>query len=181
MSPDQRLTQLEGRCRFLTRGLCATVIAGGLAFVLGAKGVEPPQALKVSKLEVVDAEGNVRIILGDVTTFREEGDIYGARFTDAGGKNAINIIDLGQLNFTRNKELRATLSAHDSGASFQLSCPGNKPRAMIYATSYGEGDAAGIQLRDGLGEPRFMQETPRVKRIAGRDDAGPEDPFAPKK
>jgi hypothetical protein len=180
MSPEQRLVHLEGRCRLLTRALFVIVVTGVFAVLVGAKGIDAPQRLRVSALEVVDAKGNVRVLLGDLAKIKEEGELYGARIVDADGKTTIDIIDVGQWNIIRGKNLVASLKTYESGASFQLRCPGGKQSAAIYTANYPDGDAAGIQLRDAKEEVRFMQETNRVKRVASTA-ADPTDPFAPKK
>lgn len=174
MTPEQRLSLLENRCRLQSRALVAVVLLGSLALFLGADDPVKPQKLQVTELEVVDAEGNVRILLGG----SKQGHIehFWGKFTSADGKSSALISDYGQLSLRRNDGW-AALSAGSKGASLQLSAPGLRPRAMLYAHD----DHSGIQLRDTNGEVSFIQETPRIDvplkpRVLG---PGAVDPFAP--
>jgi len=168
MTIEQRLSRLESRCRFQVRLLVAVISIASLVFLLGAKALVAPQKLQVTALEVVDAKGNVRISLGDLSS--EDFDLFGARLLDSTGKLGVNILDMGQLRLTKGNG-SALLVAKDDGASLQLSGEGLRPRAMVYASS----DHSGIQLRDTKGEVRFIQDTPRLE-IPGARFA---DPFAP--
>lgn len=179
MSPEQRLTQLESRCRNLTRALFATAVLGGLALLLGASAVEPPSKLKVTSLEVVDAKGNVRISLGGI---KEDQEFFCLKIFNGAAEQQVVINDNGQLSLGDWKGgASVKLGAGDDGGRLQLTGKNGLPRAMIYASEPDKDiGVAGLRLVDSRGEGRFVVDTPRLKRVPAPARVGGEaDPLKP--
>ena len=165
MTVEQRLRNVELRCRFVSILLLLCVSSAGVVLLCGAQTPNEPPDLRVGKLEVVDEHGNVRIRLG-----RIDSDTFGVTLFDGKGERRVIIIDASQVNLI-NEKGQASLCAWTSGASLQLAGPGLRPRAMIYA----EDDHAAIQLRDTNDKVASITETPRRKGATDRVA----DPFAP--
>ena len=179
MSPEQRLTLLESRCRILTRTLLGIVFVGGFALVLGAKQADETPRFKVTSLDVIDSKGNVRMSFGSVKEGPEE--FFCARIFNAAGEQKVVINDQGQVTLGNPKSGEASvhLGAHDGSATIQLDGKSGRHRAQIYATETDKEVAyAGVKLVDVEGEARFIAETPRQKSTKPARD--PKDPFEKK-
>lgn len=73
MQAEERIARLERRCRILSVGLTAAVCAGGLLVLAGAaQRADDDSTLRTRRIEIIDSEGNARIVIG-----RVEDDVYG--------------------------------------------------------------------------------------------------------
>lgn len=81
MTLEDRIKQLENRCRLLSIAMTCSLVGGGV-FVLAAASQQNklPDSLQAKKLEIVDESGTVRIRLGQ----RKEGG-YGLSVYDKEG------------------------------------------------------------------------------------------------
>lgn len=82
MTHEDRIKQLEKRCRLLSVAMACLLVAGGV-FVLAAASQQTnaPDSLQAEKLEIVDESGKVRIRLGKLkeggyglAVYDQEGD-----------------------------------------------------------------------------------------------------------
>lgn len=161
MSNEQRIEQLERRCRWLFAALTGIVVVGGFAVFSGAAQNDTGKNLRVESLEIIDSAGKVRIRLGDmaprnVPQFKD--GIYGLQVSDAKGAIRATVQDMSQLILERD-DGRAVIAADPKGAVIQLNGRGGSPRLMLSA----QDDHCDVQLRDTNGEVAWRQATPRVK------------------
>jgi hypothetical protein len=126
MNTEERISGLEKRCRLLTRVVYGLIAAAGVAVFCGALGVEIFEKVQTEELEIVDANGTVRMRLGKA----DEG--YGIVIYDATGR------------------FRATLTDAPRGAGIQLINDGGAVKIFSYQ------DAVGISLSDAQGRPRAV-------------------------
>ncbi len=84
MALEDRIKQLERRCRVLSIGMICLLIAGGV-FVLAAASQQEnvPDSMQAKKLEIVDESGKVCIRLGKLEGL--EGGGYGLSVYDSEG------------------------------------------------------------------------------------------------
>lgn len=124
MTLEERIEQLEKRCRQLTGLLLGTMTVAAAIMLGGAAQNADRESVRTQKLEIVDSDGNVRIHLGKA----DEG--YGLVVYDAQG------------------DFNATLTSAPRGAVMQLRKDGGGMRLQAGK------DGAGLSLRDGSGKPR---------------------------
>jgi hypothetical protein len=88
MTHENRIQQLERRCRRLSAAVTALVALMGVVLLTGAIQGKSDGPLRTQKLEVVDSEGTVRIVLG-------EGDDhgYGVKLNDRDGKVRVALFE----------------------------------------------------------------------------------------
>ena len=122
----ERINQLERKCKRLTLAVTGMMVLAVAAVCISAKPNSDKDSIQTKKLEIVDANGNVRIRLG-----RADGG-YGVVVYDADGK------------------FGATLTDAPLGASMQL----RKDGGTIKMLSMKQG--CGITIRDTDGKPRAM-------------------------
>lgn len=171
MTMEQRIEQLEQRGRFLIVCLAGLSAAGGIALFSGAAQRNEPENLRLKSLEIVDSQGNVRIVLGSVESPIKEG-LYGVFLKDSTGEIRSYLQDQAQLGLSKD-EGAVSLSAGGKGAGLQLSGPASRPRAIMSARD----DQCEIQLRDTHGEIAWHAFTPRIR--VPRNGKKEADPFAP--
>jgi hypothetical protein len=144
---EQRLEQLECKCRNLRRILAGVVMAGAAALLVAAAPNPAKEALQTSKLEVVDKEGRVRIRLGQA----DEG--FGIVVYDSDGKFRATLTDapLGSAMQLSKKGGSITLMAMEEGCGITIRDEGGKPRAVVVQQ---KGEAE-ILLKDKEGNTVF--------------------------
>lgn len=131
---------------------------------MAAKNADGPAELKVTRLEVVDAAGQPRVVLGQL-----EREVYGMFLDAANGQRSVVLHDNGGLRLIQGQG-EINLMTHSTGANLQLNAAGHRPRAMLYAND----NHAGLQLCDTKGEINQILETRRIKLPADRKA---QDPF----
>jgi len=169
MTTDQRIEQLERRCRFLTAGLAALALIGGGVMFCGAAQNNVVKEMRVESLEIVDGDGKVRMRLGRMEAPKPH-SIFGLVAHDASGRLRISLNDLGQLNLT-TRDGSASIGTSDNGAVLQLSSVGT-PRMLAAASA----DHSSLMLYDAKGELAWEQITPRFNVPREQRNA---DPFKP--
>lgn len=116
------------------------------------------RVLQAERVEVVDGEGRVRLVLGDVGNPARPGEVFGVAIVDATGRQ------------------RAWLSLDDSGAALVFDRTGNAAMELGVHDGTGEATVNGsyIQLSDVDGRPvigwRVADDGAVTMRISGRDD-----------
>jgi hypothetical protein len=126
MTLEQRVEQLEGTCRRL-RCLLTGMISLTVAFVLvGAAPNAVKEKMQLKQLDIVDADGNVRISLGPA----DEG--------------------YGLVVYDRNGDFQATLTDAPLGAVMQLRKDGGSIKLMAMQ------EGGGMTIRDQHGKPRAL-------------------------
>jgi len=165
---ENRIQQLENRCRRLNAAVIVLVALMGIALFArvgrhdagadadGRVGRHDAGAdadagadgrVRTQKLEIVDSEGTVRIALG-------EGDDhgYGVILNDPSGKFRVALFEAPRaagLNITKGSAY--TLLVGEDSSSFSLRKAGGTARAVVSVTQ----DGARMQLRDQQGEVVF--------------------------
>jgi len=144
MTNEKRIQQLEHRCRRLGAAVTALAALMGVALLTGAARPEADGPVRTEKLEIVDSEGTVRIVLG-------EGDDhgYGVKLNDRSGKFRVALFESPRaagLNIT--KGFAYTLLVGEDSSGFSLREAGGTARAVISVTQ----DGAQLHLRDQQGE-----------------------------
>jgi len=122
----ERIHHLETKCRRLTIAVTAMIVLGIATICIAASPNHAKEATQVSKIEIVDTEGNVRIRLGRAD------DGYGVVVYDKDGK------------------FRATLTDAPRGAGMQLIKDGGS--ITMLAMKQG----SGLTIRDSDGKSRAM-------------------------
>jgi hypothetical protein len=153
MTAEERILKLERQCRLQTFAICATLIVGAVLVFAGAKTENDSVDLKVSRLQVVDADGDVRIELG-----KTEKDVFGAQFFGSNGKLHTHVLDSGCVE-AFNGEGKISLISRGSGAGVFIKTGEKRARAEFYAT----GDYSRLRIRDATGKVVHMFDTPREK------------------
>jgi hypothetical protein len=116
------------------------------------------RALQAERVEVVDAQGRVRLVLGDVGNPERPGEVFGVAIVDAAGHQ------------------RAWLALDDSGASLVFDRTGNAAVELGVDDGTGEATVTGayLHLSDVDGRPvigwRVDDDGTVTMRVAGRDD-----------
>lgn len=154
MTIDQRIEQLESRCRYLMAGLAGLLLMGSGAMFCGAAQNNVAKEMRVESLEIVDGDGKVRMRLGNLEAPKPH-SIFGLVAHDASGNLRISLNDLGQLNLTTH-DGSASIGTSDNGAVLQLSSVGS-PRMLAAASS----DHSSLMLYNAKGELAWEQITPR--------------------
>ena len=144
MAHENRIQELENRCRRLNAAVTVLVALMGIALLTGAGGRKVDGTVRTQKLEIVDSEGTVRIVLG-------EGDDhgYGVKLNDRSGKFRVALFEAPRaagLNIT--KGFAYTLLVGEDSSGFSLREAGGTARAVVSVTQ----DGARIHLRDQQGE-----------------------------
>jgi len=147
MTLDQRVEQLERRCRQLRRVLIAMTVAIAAVVLVGAAPKPAEGALQTRSLEVVDGDGNVRIRLGPA----DEG--YGLVVYDRDGRFQATLTDapLGAVLSVRKSGGSISLMALEDGCGMTMRDRGGKPRALVLLQE----DAPEIMLKDQEGKTVF--------------------------
>ncbi len=116
------------------------------------------RALQAERVEVVDAEGRVRLVLGDIGHPDRPGEVFGVAVVDPGGRQ------------------RAWLALDDSGAALVFDRTGNAAVELGVQDGTGESTVSGgyLQLSDVDGTPvigwRVDDDGGVVMRVTGRGD-----------
>jgi len=144
MTNEKRVQQLERRCRRLSAAVTALAALMGVALLTGAARPEADGPVRTKKLEIVDSEGTVRIVLG-------EGDDhgYGVKLNDRSGKFRVALFEAPRaagLNII--KGFAYTLLVGEAGGALSLRESGGTARAVVAVTQEG----ARVRLRDQQGE-----------------------------
>ena len=152
MTHENRIEQLEHRCRRLSAAVTALVVLMGVALLTGAARPEADGPVRTKKLEIIDSEGTVRIVLG-------EGDDhgYGVKLNDRSGKFRVALFESPRaagLNIT--KGFAYTLLVGEDSSGFSLRDPKGTARAVVSVTQ----DGAQMQLRDQEGKVVFAAPNP---------------------
>lgn len=114
--------------------------------------------LQAERVEVVDAEGRVRLVLGDVGNPERPGEVYGVAIVDRAGRQ------------------RAWLALDENGAALVFDRTGNAAAELGVHDGTGEAVVSGayLQLSDVDGRPvmgwRVDDDGSVTVRVAGRDD-----------
>lgn len=140
MTHENRIRQLERRCRRLSAAVTALAVLMGVAFLTGAIQGEADRPVRTQKLEVVDSEGTVRIVLG-------EGDDhgYGVKLNDRDGKFRVALFEAPRAaGINISKGSGYTLLVGEDGAGFSLRTAQGAPRAIVSVSQ----KEAQIQLQD---------------------------------
>jgi hypothetical protein len=147
MTLDQRVEQLECKCRQL-RSVLAGMMMAVAAVVLVAAAPKPAKnALQTESLEVVDGDGNVRIRLG----LADEG--YGLVVYDGDGQFRATLTDapLGAVMQLRKDGGSIKLMAMEEGCGMTIRDQNGKPRALMLHQK----GASEIMLKDQEGNSVF--------------------------
>ena len=153
MTHENRIQQLESRCRRLNAAVATLVALIGVALLAGAGQGEADGPVRTQKLEVVDSEGTVRIVLG-------EGDDhgYGVKLNDRSGKFRVALFEAPRaagLNIT--KGFAYTLLVGEDSSGISLREAGGTARAVVSVTQ----DGAQLHLRDQQGETVYPAPKPK--------------------
>lgn len=144
MQIEVRMARLERRCRLLSVGLTMSVCVLGVFLLMGAAQQGDDSTVRARRVEVVDARGNVKIVLGDVEddnygllvygherqarTMMMAGSVGGAPvavISASAGKSRRGINLMAQddslgVAITDSKALRAAMIVDEGQAQFQL-------------------------------------------------------------
>ena len=123
---EQRLEQLECKCRNHRRVLTGVVMAVAAVALVAAAPKPGREPVQTEKLEIVDANGKVRIRLGPA----DEG--------------------FGIVVYDENGRFRATLTDAPRGAAMSISKGGGSINLMAMEKG------SGITIRDQDGKPRTL-------------------------
>ena len=152
MTHENRIRQLESRCRRLSAAVTALVVLMGVAFLTGAIQGEADRPVRTRKLEVVDSEGTVRIVLG-------EGDDhgYGVKLNDRDGQFRVALFEAPlAAGVNISKGSRCTLLVGEDGVGFSLRAAQGAPRAIVSVSQ----EKAQIQLQDQQRKTVFSAPNP---------------------
>lgn len=152
MTHENRIQQLESRCRRLNAAVTVLVALMGVALLTGAGQGEADGPVRTRKLEVVDSEGTVRIVLG-------EGDDhgYGVKLNDHDGKFRVALFEAPRAaGININKGCRYTLLVGEDGGALNLRAADGAPRAIVSVTQ----KETQIQLQDQDRKVVFLAPNP---------------------
>jgi hypothetical protein len=175
MTLERRIIELERRCRALGISLAVIVAAGALVGLAGASANKSANnaELRVSRLEVVDQHGKVRIVLGATDEDQKHFEIS---MNDGGGIQRAVWQDTGRLRLTDGKT-SVMLNCAD-GVSGLLVRKNDKtaPSAFLHVGS----DYAGLQLRDDAGRKIHDLHTRSPSQVRDPSATQPpgQNPFA---
>ena len=122
----ERIDQLERKCKRLTLTVTGMIVLAVGAVCIAAKPNSQKDGIRTNKLEIVDAEGNIRIRLGRA---------------DAG---------YGVVVYDADEKFRATLTDAPLGAGMQLIKDGGSIKMLAMK------QGCGFTIRDADGKPRAM-------------------------
>ncbi|MGB6222291.1 hypothetical protein [Haloferula sp.] len=144
---EKRLDHLECNCRNLRRALAGVVIGGAAVFLVAAAPNPAKEALQTRRLEVVDADGNVRVRIGPA----DEG--YGLVVYDEDGASHATLTDapLGAVMSLKKGGGGITLMAMEKGCGITMRDENGKPRALVVHQK----DRSEILLKDKEGNTVF--------------------------
>lgn len=131
MTLEQRVGQLEKRCRQLTGLLIGTMAVAAVIVLGGAAPNADRETVRTQQLEIVDGDGKVRIRLGKA----DEG--YGVVVYDETGNFNATLTDapLGAVIQLKKDGSGIRLQAGKDGAGLSVRDPEGKPRAMVVVTN----------------------------------------------
>ena len=131
MTLEQRVTDLEKRCRRLTGVLVGTMVVSAVIVLGGAAPNADQETVRTRQLEIVDGDGKVRIRLGPA----DEG--YGVVVYDENGKFNATLTDapLGAVISLSKGGGGIRLQAGKDGAGLSVRDPNGKPRAVVLVTN----------------------------------------------
>lgn len=116
------------------------------------------RTFQTERVEVVDAEGRVRLVLGDVGNPERPGEVFGVAIVDPAGRQ------------------RAWLALDESGAALVFDRTGNASVELGVHDGTGQATVSGayLQLSDVDGRPvmgwRVDDDGSVTLRVSGRDD-----------
>ncbi|MDG2220510.1 MAG: hypothetical protein P8L85_03970 [Rubripirellula sp.] len=147
MTLEQRIGQLEKRCRRLTGMLMGTMAVATFLILGGAAQNSATSSLQTQKLEIVDGNGGVRIRLGKA----DEG--YGVVIYDEQGRFRATLTDAprGAVMSVSKGDGGIKLMAMEGVAGLSVRDSTGNPRAVVQVTQ----DKAEIALRDQQNETVF--------------------------
>ena len=152
MTHENRIQQLESRCRRFNAVVTALVVLMGVALLTGAIQGEADRPVRTQKLEVVDSEGTVRIVLG-------EGDDhgYGVKLNDRDGKFRVALFEAPRAAGVHIKKgFSYGLLVGEDGSAFSLRDAQGTARAVVSVTQ----EEAQMQLRNQQGKAAFSAPNP---------------------
>jgi len=168
MTVEQRIANLERRCRILMSCLIGMVAIGGIAFLLGAAAPDAPDSLTARELKIVDETGKVRIHLGG-TKERDGNEYFFLAMTDKDGKQTVGLHDIAQIR-VRKGDGWLSLSAGAGGARLYASGPKNTPDVLLGV----DNEEARFRLTDRSGKEIHHLHT---DRRAVKKDKSKSNPF----
>lgn len=147
MIMKKRIDQLERKCRQLSLAVTGMMVLAVAAICIAAKPNSPRDGIQASKLEIVDAEGNVRIRLGRADAG------YGIVVYDKDGKFGATLTDapLGSGMQLRKEGGSIKMLAMKQGCGITIRDADGKPRAMMLQQDEG----SQLILKDGAGKSTF--------------------------
>ncbi|XZE52547.1 hypothetical protein SH139x_004248 [Planctomycetaceae bacterium SH139] len=140
MTFEQRVTDLEKRCRRLTGVIVGTMVVAAVVVLGGAAPSADRETVRTRQLEIVDGNGKVRIRLGPA----DEG--YGVVVYDENGNSNATLTDapLGAVIQLSKDGGGIRLQAGKDGAGLSVRDLKGKPRAVVVVTN----DKSGFVLKD---------------------------------
>jgi len=147
MTLEQRMGQLEKRCRQLTGLLIGTMAVAAVIVLGGAAPNADRETVRTQQLEIVDDDGKVRVLLGKadegygVVVYDEKGN-FNATLTDA---------PLGAVIQLKKNGSGIRLQAGKDGAGLSVRDPRAKPRVIVVVSD----DKSQIVLKDQEGATVF--------------------------
>jgi hypothetical protein len=133
MSLEARLANLERRCRALTILLVGVVLLGVVAAFAGAQQIIPQLPLRLQQLEIVDLNGNTRVIVGSVQ------NAFGVFVVDPAGQPRATLSDApeGPMLSVANAGGNIRLLAARQGTDITLRDANGAVRALVTAAQVG--------------------------------------------
>jgi hypothetical protein len=125
MELETRMARLERRCRLVTAGLTMSLLLIGVFLFAGAAPQADDSTVRARRVEIVDAQGNTRILLG-----REEDDSYG-------------VVVYGHERQAKSMMMAGTL---DGSGVAMISAKAGKGRQGIMLMA--QDDSLGVAIRD---------------------------------
>ena len=143
----ERIDQLERKCKRLSLTVTGMIVLAVGAVCIAAKPNSQKDGIQTNKLEIVDDEGNVRILLGRADAG------YGVVVYDADGKFRATLTDapLGAGMQLIKDGGSIKMLAMKQGCGFTIRDADGKPRAMMVQHDAG----SQLILRDGTGKNTF--------------------------
>jgi hypothetical protein len=147
MTPEERLQQLESKCRRLSIALTSLMVAGATALLVAAAPKPAKDTLQTKGLEIVDTNGKVRIRLGSADAG------YGLVVYDEQGSFKATLTDAprGAVMQLRKEGGGIKLMAMEGGCGMTMRDENGKPRALIVYQEKG----SEIMLKDKEGNTVF--------------------------
>lgn len=147
MTTEQRIIHLETKCNRLTITLTGMMMLVVAIVCVAAKPHPVNDSLQVSKLEIVDDHGNVRIRLGRADAG------YGVVVNDKDGQFRATLTDapLGAAMQLRKEGGSIKMLAMKEGCGITIRDKDGNPRAIMLQQE----DGPQIMLKDGEGKSTF--------------------------